>query len=264
MRVKVRKLTPAEAADGAICLQCTKNSEAVSWAIRCRTDWLMSRMKQGLSLYVAYVKRQPVGMCQCEPMEHAGWQVKDLTWMNCLFILPDYRDMGVGEKLLQFAEVDVAHRSRGLYTLPRMGGVDLTSFLLKQNFHPYDCDGEVLYGKLFRGTHEPFHARPKVLPRNRPEPNDRTVLVEHYWRASCPKEAYDSFVLRRICARYGGRVRLHSIRQDGLAHLGKFGDAPGYVFIEGAEPKSSFKTSAEDPKVVQQAVWQALRDKELV
>jgi len=262
-KIEVRKVSPTETADGAICLQCSKSPDAATWARHCRGEWLRQRMTRGLDLFVAYSKTQPVGFVEAEPMNIAGWEVKDLYWLSCMYVAPEVRGKGVGDELLRTIEVDAAHRSRGLYTTGKFGTCDLARFLLKHQYQPTQANGDTLYGRLFRGAPEPLRRKPKEPPRNRPLPDPKNVLVELYWSAACAMCAYDSFVLQRVCTQFGNRVRLHSICQDEPTLVAKYGGAPGYAFIDGVEPPL-YHHGQEDPNAVRQAIWQALRAKKLV
>jgi len=264
MKVKIHKILPTEAEHGAICVQCDKCPDGTQWARRCRAEWLQRRMGRGLDLFVAYAKKRPVGFAEGEPMDMAGWQVRDLYWLHCMFVDPHFRGRGVGQQLLHAVEEDAAHRSRGLYAKDRVGDLDLASLLGRQNYHRYDADGQPLYGKLFRGGPEPIRATPKSPTKNRPQPDDRTVLVEHYWHASCAREGFDCYLLRRACTAFGSRVRLHSVCQDEPAFVEKYGSPPGYVFVDGVQPPQLSKAGMEDPDAAKQVVRQALRAKRLL
>jgi len=263
MKVEVRKARPMDAEHGAICLHCDKCRDGAHMARRCRAEWLRHRMAKGLDLFVAYVKDRPVGFIEGEPMDMAGWDATDLYWLRCMYVELEFRGHGLGEQLLNAMEVDVAHRSRGLCARAKVGDFDLGRLLTKHQYRAYDLEGQKLYGKLFHGAAITIRPKPKQPPRNRPEPDDHTVLVEHYWTAGCAREAYDSFVLQMTCARFGSRVRLHSVCQDEDKLVEKFGSPPGYVFVDGVEPANLYKSGAEDPDAVKQAIWHVLRLKRL-
>lgn len=263
MKVEVRKAGPIEAEHGSICLRCNKCLEAANMARRCRADWLRLRMARGLDLFIAYAKDHPVGFIEGEPMDMAGWITSELHWLRCLYVDPEFRGRGVGEQLLAAMEVDAAHHSRGLCAPTKVGLLDLSRLLTKHHYRAYELAGQKLYGKLFRGSSITIQPRPTQPTQNRPESDPRTVLVEHYWSASCAREAYDSFVLQNICAGFGSRVRLHSVCLDEPKMVEKFGQAPGYMFIDGVERSDLYMNGPGDPEMVKQAIWRAIRLKHL-
>lgn len=87
----------------ALHMLCTGGGAEFARAKEVRQAWLQEMFEKGLSGWVAYEGKTPVGYIEYMPLEHAPYHVtgEGGHFITCLWVLPEHRGQRVGSALLQ-------------------------------------------------------------------------------------------------------------------------------------------------------------------
>lgn len=120
MKVEVRSITENNVNDALFV--CTPEkimpNPFYRQGLKVRTEWLLNLLRTvGCCCKIAYVNEKPAGMIQFNTLHHIPYfatQRRDALYIHCIFVKHEFRNQGIGSKLLE-ALIDEMEKPNPLF-----------------------------------------------------------------------------------------------------------------------------------------------------
>ncbi len=232
-KLKIVDLTP-ENVDDSINL-CIGSKPGFELAREEKRQWLEKRLNYGVGAKLAYSDGHLAGMVEYSPIEYAPFPITgdNLLHINCIWVLPMFQKMTIGQNLLKttVAEARIRRRS-GLSVLAHAG-----PFFMPAAF--FDHQGFRLVQK--RGNQELMWKEleackpPSLLPSSfSPRKHGEKVAVDVLYSAQCPWSIMTRDRIERVSREFGESVKVRLIDTADPRTLAQIGESRK-IFVNGCE-----------------------------
>jgi GNAT superfamily N-acetyltransferase len=213
--------------------------EGFSKGAELRIDWIKKRVPLGYKAKIAYEQGRPIGFIDYSPMTIAKEVIsgQDVNLINCINIIPSYRDKGYGRLLLREAETDVEKVSKGIAVIAHNNpGWMPVSFFAKWGYNIVDERNgkikEILMLKTFRPVQRPSFL--KSADTYKPKIVSGKVTVEILWSGACPHNLICVKLLKEVLNEFGDKISVKEVATNDLASdvIRKYGHCCG-VYLNG-------------------------------
>jgi GNAT superfamily N-acetyltransferase len=231
-----------------------QESAEIDRAAEKRLAWFHEMQQQGLSIKIAHMSEQPIGMLYLIPIKHSPWGPlgQDLLVIPCLFVMNEAQGDGAGEALMQAAEDEAARqKTKGLVTTAYDHDFWFMpmSFFEAHGFTEADRQGNtVLMWKNF----DPAAQSPQLLKANYAfTPVPGKVVVDLFWTLFCQTSAIEAQRVREVVTEFGDDVVLREYQAEARETLLNY-QIPRAIYVNGKEigwgyeaPKEGIRTAIE-------------------
>ena len=218
----------------ALHVLCTGGRTEFAQAKEVREAWLGEMFERGLTGWVAYEGKTPVGYIEYMPLERAPYNVtgEGGHFITCLWVLREHRGQGTGSVLLQAC---LAHCPDGVSTLACRG----TDYKPAEFFEHLGFQAVHEEGISVLLTRGDVQIRPGPRGRYAPRQLEGRLAIDVLYNPQCP---YSYRVAERFQVVVEGHPRRELIDLlviDMWAERERVGLSGG-IFLNGREP--TFKT----------------------
>ncbi len=204
-----------------------------------RVDWIKKRLPLGYGAKIAYEAEKPIGFIDYLPIEAQKESIsgKDITLINCIFIIPGSRDKGYSKFLLYEAEEEAEKISRGIAVIahkhPEWMPAD---YFAKRGYKVVDSQNgsikQLLMFKKFQPTESPKFLRQKYGYKQKSKTG--RVVVEIVWSGRCPHNQISVELLKEVLDEFGDKVIIKEVITNELESdvIRKYGLGYG-IYVNG-------------------------------
>ena len=255
-KIVVREMQKADEYFVGTCSHM-RESEEIDVAANKRLAWFHEMKQQGLSIKVARLDKQPIGILYLIPIEHSPWGPlgHELLIIPCLFVISKAQGQGAGRALIEAAEVEAEKQdAKGLATIAYDHDFWFMpmSFFEAHGFTDTDRqDSTVLMWKPFDSTAE----RPRLLQGQYTfTPAPGKVVIDLFWTLFCQTSAIEVQRVREVAAEFGDDVVLREYQAEARETLLKY-QIPRAIYVNGREIGWGYEAPKEG---IREAIAKAL------
>ena len=197
--------------------------------------WLERLLPYGVGGKLANFDGHLVGMLEYSPIEYAPFPVtgERLLHINCIWVLPGYQRMNIGESLMRsFANEAMARGSAGASVLADEGPFFMpATFFAHEGFRTIERRGhqELMWKEL--GPCKPPSFMPVTFS---PKKEESKVRVDVLCSAQCPWSIMTRQRIEKVSREFGESVKVRCIETSDRQAIAKLGESRK-VFVNGKE-----------------------------
>ena len=234
--LQVRDMTPDDEYFVGTCSHVNESDELDACGAR-RIEWLRKMKAKGFGAKVALADGEHAGCIFYGPIDTGPWGVegRDLTFIPCLWVLPDRQKHGAGRALVSAVEEQARRAStKGVATV----GFHWDFWFMPAGFFQQlgytetarQGDAAILW-KTFDDSAEAPSLRPR---RYEFEPVPGIVAIDLFWTPFCQTSDIEAQRVREVAAEFGEAVVLREYPADDPEALARFG-IPRAIYVNGEE-----------------------------
>jgi len=212
--------------------------------------WKEKRFKSGWKGFVAYDNNIPVGRVEFWPIEESINLIsgKDLYFMPCIWVLPDFQKRGIGKSLIEEVFKNTLDRS-GIMTIGMEGEEWMpVSFFKKFDFEEVKIEGLNPYFKSLIKKYKEIEVPKLSKPTFTHLKKENKVIVEIVRDMMCPFIRVWEEKLKDIIKEFEDKIELVEYTPFSKEDILKYGS--GTVYVDGEEPFWGPTSSDEIRKIL--------------